>query len=641
MFFPKRSCLILTVTLLGVPGPLLAQSRSNENAITQAEDAFGLSVGKESIGIYSADNTRGFSPTMAGNVRLEGLYFDPAFNLPSVLVDSVSIKVGTSALGYPFPAPSGIVDIGLRKPAAKDGASVTLNADQFGSVGVEVDGSAKSSDNLSIAYGLAVNHVEYPDGTHNHLDHEESLVARWRVGNAEIIPFWELYNNYGDEAGYLLAPAGSYLPKSPPIAQYKLPSWSAFRRTAANLGILGSLPVGKDWLIRLGAFRSILDHKRDYANILAGEAPDGSGEWEIVADPRSKDTALSGELRITHRIDDGPRLHLVHLSLREHATWQHYGGSDMLDFGPGRVDQVLDVPKPDLEFGPLSQNKVQQSTIGIAYDGRWKNVGELSAGVSRASFRQTTSSWQLPDVVSRSQPWLYNGSLAIQLAKTVSAYAGFSRGLEASGAAPFDAANRNQPLPVILTQQKDAGVSFKIAGGLKLIGGIFDLRRPYFGYASGRIYTQVGSIESKGAEISASGSLTKQLDIVAGGVFLKPKVTPDPDAEGVIGSKPVGLASRYANVNVNWRTPLKGIELDLNVKHQGRTPSTTDNLVFLPASTIVSPGSRYRFRLAGKQATLRLELYNAFNTTVLNIAGPGLYGVAPHRYVLGYLTVDI
>lgn len=56
-----------------------AQARTDDNAVTQAEDAFGFSVGRETIGIYSPGNARGFSPTAAGNLRINGLYCDPVF----------------------------------------------------------------------------------------------------------------------------------------------------------------------------------------------------------------------------------------------------------------------------------------------------------------------------------------------------------------------------------------------------------------------------------------------------------------------------------------------------------------------------------------------------------------------------------
>ena len=60
-----------------------------------------------------------------------GLYFDQVFGLPGTLVDS-TIKVGLSAQGYPFAAPSGIVDYSLHRPENEPGASVVANFDSFG-----------------------------------------------------------------------------------------------------------------------------------------------------------------------------------------------------------------------------------------------------------------------------------------------------------------------------------------------------------------------------------------------------------------------------------------------------------------------------------------------------------------------------
>jgi len=189
---PRLAYRIIAAASVCLPGPALAQSRSSDNAITQAEDAFGFSVGRESLGIYNAGNTRGFSPSSAGNLRIDGLYYDQggfAASLVSPLVNSTSIKVGLSAQGYPFAAPSGIVDIGLRKPADKASASLVINGDSFGSAGVEVDGSLPLNSTLSLAYGLVLSRVAFPDGTDN-LNPRQSLLLRWLSAKGiDIIPF--------------------------------------------------------------------------------------------------------------------------------------------------------------------------------------------------------------------------------------------------------------------------------------------------------------------------------------------------------------------------------------------------------------------------------------------------------------------
>ena len=64
-------CCAVAAAFGGKAPPAEAQDRSDDTAITQAEDTFGFSVGRESIGIYGPGQTRGFSPTAAGNVRMK------------------------------------------------------------------------------------------------------------------------------------------------------------------------------------------------------------------------------------------------------------------------------------------------------------------------------------------------------------------------------------------------------------------------------------------------------------------------------------------------------------------------------------------------------------------------------------------
>jgi iron complex outermembrane receptor protein len=639
---PRILSRIAAAAIAMAPSAAFAQSRSDENAITQAEDAFGFSVGRESLGIYNAGNARGFSPVAAGNLRIDGLYFDQAWGLSSTIVDSTSIKVGLSAQGYPFAAPSGIVDQTLRHPGSKAGASLVANWDSWGTYGLEVDGTAPISRTLSVGYGLNATHLSFPDGTNN-FNHTESLVVRWRPTPAiEIMRFWTLNNDYNDEAGTFYVPAGAFLPKLPRPDHNEGADWAKFRYTGLDTGLLASARLAENWVVRLGAFRSVWDVKHGYTNLILDEQPDGTGERVLFADPPNKQQSNSGEIRLTHSIPDGPRLHVLHLSIRRRDAKREFGGSDFLDFGPGRIGEDVTAPKPDaFHFSEESHDRVQQTTVGVAYDGRWKNVGEISFGISKARFRKDTLIPGDPDAITRSTPLLYNATAAGNLTKSITVYAGYARGLEESGTAPANAANRNEPLPAVLTQQKDAGIRFNLTKSLKAVAGVFDLSRPYFGFDAANVFRQVGTVESRGAEFSLSGSVTPRLDVVAGGMFLDPRVTAS-EVVGNIGSKPVGLPTHLLIANANWKAPFaKGLELDMAVVHRGRTPATTDNLVFLAERARVDLGTHYRFKIADRSATFRLQVVNVFDNAGWGLAGSGVYSSNPARYVQGYLTVDI
>jgi iron complex outermembrane receptor protein len=87
---------------------------ASDNPVVSAEDAFGLTVGLESTGLYNPGLIRGFNPQTAGNARIDGLYFDQQAPLTERVIEGSTIRVGISEVGYAFPAPTGIVDYDLR-----------------------------------------------------------------------------------------------------------------------------------------------------------------------------------------------------------------------------------------------------------------------------------------------------------------------------------------------------------------------------------------------------------------------------------------------------------------------------------------------------------------------------------------------
>lgn len=154
-------------TASGQPSPtpgLALVNRSEENVITQASDAFGTSVGDETIGLYSGGNVRGFSAFAAQNVRIEGLYFDNQGPLSDAVRAGSTIQVGISALGYPFPAPTGIVDFSLRRSADKAVVSARTGFGDFFAPFATVDAALPLAGNLDLNIGAGVEEFVYPDG---------------------------------------------------------------------------------------------------------------------------------------------------------------------------------------------------------------------------------------------------------------------------------------------------------------------------------------------------------------------------------------------------------------------------------------------------------------------------------------------
>src|ERR1700751_5873692 len=91
---PVLTSLLVLVSALA--SAVVRAQRAGENAVTAATDAFGTVVGTQTIGLYSPTNARGFSPTQAENIRIEGLYFDQQ-TLPPInpyLFKGSDIRIG-------------------------------------------------------------------------------------------------------------------------------------------------------------------------------------------------------------------------------------------------------------------------------------------------------------------------------------------------------------------------------------------------------------------------------------------------------------------------------------------------------------------------------------------------------------------
>src|ERR1700754_4571562 len=122
--------LLAAAALACLATPALAQ-RADDNAVKSADDAFGTSVGNENIGLYGPFDVRGFSAVDAGNVRIDGLYFDRQTDSPSLIAPGSTIRVGISAQGYPLPEPTGIADYDLVRVGDKRVVSVIAGYGPF------------------------------------------------------------------------------------------------------------------------------------------------------------------------------------------------------------------------------------------------------------------------------------------------------------------------------------------------------------------------------------------------------------------------------------------------------------------------------------------------------------------------------
>ncbi|MDP9422334.1 MAG: TonB-dependent receptor [Pseudomonadota bacterium] len=618
--------------------PVLAQ-RTGENAVTSADDAFGTSVGNETIGLYSTDEVRGFSPAAAGNIRIDGLYLGGIVIGNQRIQSGSNVRVGLSAQGYPFPAPTGIVELSLRPAGTEPTLSGVLYAGQS-QLGIDLDGQLPVSDTLSLAGGIAFNRsIDFPGGdVGDYFDFGIAPAWRPREGT-EVRAYYGIQIAPQDVSTPFTFVTGTELPPHLPNHRHGQ-KWAEWKNRFHTMGLFGHTTFG-DWRLSGGIFRHVIDSKRSFNTLFVNAQADGSADFLVNIHPPRLTASNAGEVRLSRSFEEGPRRHIVHLNVRGGTRRGDFGGEEVVDLGPINVGEVPpDFPEPDVEFGEETIDKARQIGVGLAYHGRWQDRGEFSVGIQKVRYRKTIDAPDEPEIVTRAEPWLWNATLAINLAKGLVAYAGYTKGLEDSGVAPEIAVNRSEAPPALLTSQRDFGLRYAF-GPMRLVLGAFDVRKPYFNLDPGLVFTQLGTVRHRGVEISLTGEPIKGLNVVAGAILMKPRVSGEAVDLGLIGPKPVGQPERTASLNFDYRLPWdEKMSVNLGIQHLGKREGNTENTLTIPGRTLVNVGGRYRFQVARLPATLRLQLSNLFNDYAWNVTGSGALRRVPPRRLNATLSVD-
>lgn len=637
-----RYHLIAGTALALLVSPAQAQ-RTDDDAVGEADDAFGLSIGGEQIGIYSPDNVRGFSPVAAGNVRIAGLYFDQQGYLTDRLVESRAVHVGISAQGYPFPAPTGIADYTLRRPGPKALASVAQTWGPYNGVDTVLDAQLPLlGERLGVIAGVGRHHNVSEAGGRNNTE-SYGLSLRWQpTESLWIQPFYGRIEAGDEEQASLIFTNGEFLPERVERPRYYGQDWAVYNATAENAGaIAGARVAGFD--LGLGVYRSTFSVDTDFADLLLDTDQEGNvGQRVIVADADNRYLSTSGEFRASRPFAEGPRRHIIHASVRARVLNRRYGGSALADLGESQTGVEDDRPEPDFEFGEKSRDRVRQQTFGAGYELRWRGLGELSLGVQKTRYRKSVDTPEGPLPETRDSPWLFSATAAAHLTDRLAMYGGFTRGLEESEVAPSNAVNRNEAPPAIETEQKDIGVRYALADNLSLIAGLFDIEKPYFNLDEESRFRQLGSVRNRGAEFSLAGRLATGLNVVAGATLLDAKVSGEEVESGLIGERPVGYFALRTLANVNWQFPWHE-PLTLTARFESTSDRTANRLgtLEIPARSVTGFGARYRTRVGTTPVLVRANVDNIFDKFGWNVGGSGFFiPNGPRRYSLS-VAADI
>jgi iron complex outermembrane recepter protein len=636
---------LILLALVCASSPALAQ-RTTNNAVTASDDAFGRAVGNEKIGIYSTEDVRGFNPVEAGNVRIEGLYFDQQSLPASRLIDSSAIRVGYAARGYPFPAPTGIADLKLEKYEGEAVFAAEIESENYRNVGGSLQAKFPLiKGKLGLSAGLGTRRARVPYGRFGNFISTGVTLAWTPYKGAEVIALWGRFNGTDQPAQPILYPAGSFAPPHVARRVNVAQPWALSSSAGHTSGFIAKLPLGA-FRLEAGVFSSIKLDPLGFADLELGVGADGRlANRVIIADADNHIGSTSGEVRLSRVWQSGAVRHTWVASFKARDQSRTYGGQQRIPLqSPLSVAGVPDPrPKPVFGFGPNDQSAVRQFTLGLGYDLQWKGHGGLSLAVQKTDYRKQTifANPALSPTDVRDKPLLFSASGTINLAPGLSAYAGYVKGLEESPVAPDVATNRNEAPPAIRTNQKDAGIRYAITKKLSLIAGLFEVQKPYFNLDPTRRFRQLGVVSNQGVEVSLAGTLAPGLTVVAGTLLLDPKISGPDVIPGILGPRPVGSFKRHSIANFDWKPAGQAAwSFDLAFDGFSGAAGNSANSFEAPPRETLGLGARYRFKLAGGKWLLRGQVQNLFNNYGWKVSSSGGFTYTLPRTLAVSLAAD-
>src|SRR5580700_7742456 len=295
---------------LSPPTAVFAQHASDD-PLAAANDAFGLTLGLESIGLYGPGGVRGFNPQTAGNVRIDGLYFDQQGAVSNRVVEGSTIRIGVSEIGYAFPAPTGIVDYDLRHAGnGTPTATIVASAGPFEARGLSIDGDLPVIPSelqlpMGASYQTSTQTFSGPNPGYTSTVANVGATPEWKPNDRLTFRgIFDWTQTTNAKTLPIILTRGDYQPPQTPRGYYGQ-NWAEGRSLAENYGGIVTARLTPDWSLAAGIFRSVADNPVSYTDLYLDTRPDGSAEHFMVSNPDQMTASTSGEARLTGHFGTG------------------------------------------------------------------------------------------------------------------------------------------------------------------------------------------------------------------------------------------------------------------------------------------------------------------------------------------------
>ena len=584
------------------PPPPVDVSTSSTQAsgappIGDADNAYGLRVGNEEIGLYDTGSIRGFALDAGANYRLDGAFFAAFTERAERVEASAAIQAGPNLFAARFPSPTGVVDIGTDNEAAPR-RNLILRGDGFGSLGAI--GRIAAPIGGGTVWG--VGQLSRLGNWHGGRD----AFSYGALGGTLERGSWQVRG--GASLGhYRNTPALSVFPAAAPAdlptfrpGDAAAPDWAATEGWELLSWGQVERRLGDGWTARLALAYGTFTTEREAFVFLDGVDANGQGTLGASVFGATSGSAISGEALVERQWDalHGPaRISLAIIGRDQHSD---LANADDITLGPARINDRVSLLDPGAPSGIAATDLIREGRLAASASyplTRWLLV---SGSVQRVHYTKdyTPAGEATPQRTDRE--WAGHLAATVAVAERLSFYGAWVTGLEESGSAPAIAVNANETLPALRASQREVGAKWKVTPDATLLVSAFDITKGAPGFDIAGRWVLNGTRRHRGIEASLVAPIGP-VQVVAGALYLDAAIR----EAGGLRAEVVGQPRWRGSVNAQWQATPR-LAVDAGAYVVGDAPARRDGTTTIPARADLSLGITWALGSTETAPTLRI-----------------------------------
>jgi iron complex outermembrane receptor protein len=591
---------------------VVTREQVEAQAADSLDQAFGYSAGITPLSggsqrrISTSFTVRGFNVTGSAPLYLNGSKF-PINSLSGSMelyaFERVELLKGPASILYGQAAPGGIINLVSKRPTATPLREVELQAGSWGRRQAAVDLAGPLTEDGRIGYRITALARNADAMVSRIADDRRMLNAAlaWKLTPDTDLTLVAGYNKGKSHYDYGKPYDGTLLPNPNGRIARELfvgePGFDKFDTEGKTAGWLLEHRLNSDWTVKQNLL--VFDYAADnaYASI-ASRADAATGLRTVLRKPYARydtDKGWSLDNQLQGRLRTGPLDHLL------------LAGLDFSDRDFTRAQRTGTVTALDL-YNPVYGNSVNLAAAGSRSSTSARQLGlylqdqiKLGAGwVALLGARYDKAHNEGSTVLAngtasatdeRSHAFTPRAGLLYHFDNGLAPYYSYTRSFQpASGVDYFGRAFK----PTEGTQH-ELGLKYEPRGtNLLVTAAVYELTQTNVSTGDPDhpgFSIQTGEVRSRGFELEARASLSRQWDVTAALGAIDARVTKSNTAN--LGTRPTSVPRNTASVWVDHRfAALPGLSAGLGVRRVGAQASSVAGLN-VPAFTLVDAALRY------------------------------------------------